>query len=354
MADGHTTRLFLGDDRVRTLAPITGLDQTPVVSLADAVAKFGDEIQYKQVLLENALDFADDYLFMNGGKDEHGLVRDEIAAVNMYSMEGVYRKLNERLRDENRTALVKYWFFFLKLLLLALFKLPNFAGVVYRGVNPPFSIIADYPNKRKLKWWAFSSCTTDGAVITGNDLFLGAFGENRILFAVTVAHGKDIMKYSMFQKEAEIMIVPSSVIRVHNSMKLPDGSTLINVEEEGNPLAQLLGTSQPAPEPELKFAKKTYADGSVYEGEWKADKKEGRGKYTYAGKYTYGKYTYGDVYDGEWKADKQEGRGKLTLADGDVYEGEWKAGEKEGRGKLTWADGSIHHDGQWRDDEPVH
>ena len=37
---------------------------------------------------------------------------------------------------------VIYWFFFLKLLLLALFKLPNFAGVVYRGVNPPSSIIA--------------------------------------------------------------------------------------------------------------------------------------------------------------------------------------------------------------------
>ena len=65
------------------------------------------------------------------------------------------------------------------------------------------SSLHDYPNKRKLRWRAFSSCTTDGAVITGSDLFLGAFGEHRILFAVTVAHGKDIMKYSMFQKEAK-------------------------------------------------------------------------------------------------------------------------------------------------------
>ena len=42
------------------------------MSLADAVAKFGDEIEYKEVLLEAALDFADDYLLMNGGKDKYG------------------------------------------------------------------------------------------------------------------------------------------------------------------------------------------------------------------------------------------------------------------------------------------
>ena len=245
MADGHTARLFLGDDKPRNhLSPITGLERTPVVSLADAVRAFGDEIEHKETLLESAIDFADDYLLMNGGKDEHGLVRDEIGTLHMYTMEGVYPKLNERLRDENRTALVKYWFFFLKLFLLALFKLPNFAGLVYRGVNPPFSIVTDYPDKRKVKWWAFSSCTTDGAVITSNGMFLDPADPNRVLFAVDVTHGKNIAQYSAFPTEAEILLPSSSAVRVQNSMALPDGARLINIKEEGNALEQLLGASQ--------------------------------------------------------------------------------------------------------------
>ena len=248
MADGHTARLFSGDDKAcNHLAPITGLDKTPVVSLADAVFAFGDEIENKETLLKSAIDFADDYLLMNGGKDEHGLPRDEIGAVHMYTMPGVYGKMNERLRDENRTALVKYWFFFLKLLLLALSRLPDFAGLVYRGVNPPFSIVADYPDKRKVKWWAFSSCTTNGAVITKNNIFLGAAGLYRALFAIDVTHGKNIMKYSAFPTEAEILLPSNTAVRVQNSMTLPDGARLINIKEEGDALAQLLGASQPAP-----------------------------------------------------------------------------------------------------------
>ncbi len=30
------------------------------------------------------------------------------------------------------------------------------------------------------------------------------------------------------------------------------------------------------------------------------------------------------MYDGEWKDDRKNGRGKLIWADGDVYDGEWK------------------------------
>jgi len=38
------------------------------------------------------------------------------------------------------------------------------------------------------------------------------------------------------------------------------------------------------------------ADGAIYDGEWKEDKRSGRGKQTWSG---------GEVYDGEWKEDKQ-------------------------------------------------
>ena len=38
----------------------------------------------------------------------------------------------------------------------------------------------------------------------------------------------------------------------------------------------------------------------------------------------------GGVYDGESKANMREGRGKYRYPDGGVYEGEWKAGLREG------------------------
>jgi hypothetical protein len=68
-----------------------------------------------------------------------------------------------------------------------------------------------------------------------------------------------------------------------------------------------------------------------YAGEYNAaGQREGRGTYTFAN---------GNVYEGEWKAGKKEGRGTYTYADGAVYEGEYKAGEMEGRGTYTYADG---------------
>ena len=38
----------------------------------------------------------------------------------------------------------------------------------------------------------------------------------------------------------------------------------------------------------------------------------------------------------------KHGLGKLTYADGSVYDGEWKDNEMNGKGKYTCANGSIH------------
>ena len=77
----------------------------------------------------------------------------------------------------------------------------------------------------------------------------------------------------------------------------------------------------------------TYANGDQYDGEWKADQKEGHGVFTYSGKWK------GDKYDGEWKNDVREGHGVCTFANGDKYDGEWKADKKEGHGVYTASNG---------------
>ena len=58
-----------------------------------------------------------------------------------------------------------------------------------------------------------------------------------------------------------------------------------------------------------------FANGSVYEGEWRDGKRTGQGKSTWPD---------GDVYEGGFKDDKRHGQGKYTYANGNVYEGGYK------------------------------
>jgi hypothetical protein len=66
-----------------------------------------------------------------------------------------------------------------------------------------------------------------------------------------------------------------------------------------------------------------YADGDKYEGEWKEDKRHGKGVVTYAGQ----NGTISEKYDGDWVDGKMHGFGKYYYNDGGVYEGEWFEGQ---------------------------
>lgn len=83
----------------------------------------------------------------------------------------------------------------------------------------------------------------------------------------------------------------------------------------------------------------TYSDGSIYEGEWKCNKKHGHGTFTFAN---------GDQYIGEFHNNKMQGEGVFTYASSsEVYMGEWKEGFKEGFGTQRYLDGRVYS-GQWR------
>ena len=81
----------------------------------------------------------------------------------------------------------------------------------------------------------------------------------------------------------------------------------------------------------------TYANGDVYEGEWKNDRREGQGSC---------KCTSGEWYEGTWKADKRDGHGVARYVSGDKYEGDWRFGKREGTGRATYASGDGY-EGEW-------
>ncbi|CAF1023316.1 unnamed protein product [Rotaria sp. Silwood1] len=84
---------------------------------------------------------------------EHGLTRDESAAVFLYSMEwgdnSFYQVLNRALRSEDQQAL-KRWFEYLKLFDVALHKLPTDRLNVWRDVNG--NISKNFKKGEEITW----------------------------------------------------------------------------------------------------------------------------------------------------------------------------------------------------------
>lgn len=64
---------------------------------------------------------------------------------------------------------------------------------------------------------------------------------------------------------------------------------------------------------EIKIGTHTFKDGSVYTGEMKGRKPNGKGKTVFKN---------GNVYEGEYVKGKREGYGTYTFPDGEKYEGQ--------------------------------
>jgi len=80
--------------------------------------------------------------------------------------------------------------------------------------------------------------------------------------------------------------------------------------------------------------------GHRYEGEFKDDFINGRGKYIFPN---------GTVYDGEWKKGNRHGLGTFVCADG-TYIGQWRDGKKNGQCEWKQHDGTTYN-GEWVDDK---
>ena len=90
-----------------------------------------------------------------------------------------------------------------------------------------------------------------------------------------------------------------------------------------------------------------FNNGAKYEGQWKNDKKHGKGVFT-SSHYFDCKNNVGMKYEGEFKEDKFEGFGITLYTNGDKYEGEWKNNKQYGKGIVTYFNGEKY-EGDWRE-----
>ena len=111
--------------------------------------------------------------------------------------------------------------------------------------------------------------------------------------------------------------------------------------------------------------KRTWADGTVYEGEWENNTAQGKGIKTYnngsqySGHFINGeranqgtmKWRNGEIYTGQWKNDQPNGEGTKTFTNGATYTGQFIMGEQSGEGKYIYAD-SSYYQGGWKNNAP--
>lgn len=87
----------------------------------------------------------------------------------------------------------------------------------------------------------------------------------------------------------------------------------------------------------LKKGRTRYKDGTIYDGTYNQDKRDGSGTC---------RYPDGSVYEGAWTNDVREGRGVLTYKNGSYYDGEWKNNLRHGKGVLDIV-GEAHYVGDF-------
>ncbi len=80
-------------------------------------------------------------------------------------------------------------------------------------------------------------------------------------------------------------------------------------------------------------------------GQWKENKKHGKGTYIWgpASKWA------GDIYKGDYVDGNRTGQGIYNYANGNVYEGQFKENKMHGKGKMKYANGTVK-EGMWSND----
>jgi hypothetical protein len=216
----------------RMLAPIEGYENTPIVTLEEAVKPL---VSIVPKVERNV------YLVKENCKNpEDGLTTDESGSIMLYTLESMphenslYVILNNTLRSADRQKLVP-WFRYLRLVLTALERLPSERRFVVRGIRN--DLRAEYPEGHTFVWWGFSSCTSSVKVLEC-ELFFGKKG-TRTLFQIDCETGKDIKKHSFIQKEDEILLLPARQFQVTSCLDSGNGLHIIQLKETQPPFPLL-------------------------------------------------------------------------------------------------------------------
>ncbi|CAF0740297.1 unnamed protein product [Adineta steineri] len=270
---------------------------------------------------------------------EHGLTRDESAAIYLYTMEwggnSFYQVINRALRAEDRVSLMP-WFAYLKLFDTAVEKLPTLRMNLWRGV--PEDVARNFKNGDEFTWWAISSCSKSLGTIEN---FLGP---NSTVFLIEAINGKDISKYTNFPAETEVILCPGTRLRVKGGSQDQTSTRIIHLQE--------ITTHHKDEQPFIfqEIAPNTFTTYTDSIGQIKDGEKHGEGKmdYTDGSKlFIYRSHPIREYSKGQWRNDQKHGKGKITWGPraekaGDTYKGDYSNDMISGQGIYIYANGNRY------------
>jgi hypothetical protein len=139
---------------------------------------------------------------------------EERWSIYAYTNRG-YRSTNTKLRSKWRRILPSSE---VKKLNSSLNKLPDFAGVVFRGVNMPNAALAKYIPEQVITEQAFTSATQIREVAL-RSAGRGNSDSSSVVFIIESKHGKDIHDYSERPEELEVLFRSGSRFRVNSKAR---------------------------------------------------------------------------------------------------------------------------------------
>lgn len=204
----------------KNLPPIFGIRDLPLVSLEEAT----EPLELKVLGLKEQVKYAKKNCHF---PSEHGLTKDESAAVYLYTIEATianfYEVLNKNLRQRDRST-VRPWLNYLKLFFTAVEKLPLVKGNLWRGVRVDVS--KSFNRDEEFTWWSISSCSLHISVISQ---FLTHSGT---LFMIEALNGRNISGYSSVSSENEVILLPGTELHVvDNSLDHSSGLHIIHLRQ---------------------------------------------------------------------------------------------------------------------------
>jgi hypothetical protein len=131
-------------------------------------------------------------------------------------------------------TLQRLLFSYLKLIIVALLKIPARQVILYRGVKRALTKLDQKFEKGKpVVWWPVSSTASRVSVLE-NPLFMGKTGD-RCMFAINAQSARDIQRYSaMGSAECEYVLLPGCCLMVEDTLDAGSGLMIVQLAEDAS------------------------------------------------------------------------------------------------------------------------
>lgn len=227
----------LAEETLGAVPPVQGCEQTPLVTLGEALEPLHALVPGAKQRLALLND--------RQRQVQDGLTFDESASIMLYTMHWQTEEdsfsllLNRALRDVNRER-VKPWLLYLKLFMHSLAKLPSLHCHVYRGVQSDLS--GEYPLGKAFTWWGFALCTQSLEGFEAEQV--DERSEQRTRFKVECRSAKDIRNHTFEPTDRHVLLSSALRYRVMSLLDSDHGLHIIHVKEIESSAMSSLGNDR--------------------------------------------------------------------------------------------------------------